>query len=100
MRASYINMRKLLWLGVLSVAGLCGQPKPDPDVLLFAEGERLTGHFVKSAGASLTFHSDTLGDITVDWSKVKELQSSAKVAVIPKNEMLRRRADASTIPQG
>jgi hypothetical protein len=36
----------------------------------------------------------------VDWSKVKELQSSAKVAVIPKNEMLRRRADASTIPQG
>jgi Protein of unknown function, DUF481 len=100
MRASYINMRKLLWLGVLSVAGLCGQPKPDPDVLLFADGERLTGKFVKSAGASLTFHSDALGDITVDWSKVKELQSSAKVAVIPKNVTLRRRADASSIPQG
>jgi|SRR5580698_339298 Protein of unknown function, DUF481 len=110
-------MRKLLtllWLCLLGVAGLSGQPggqakpeqakpdqaKPDPDVLLFLDGERLTGHFVKSAGSSLTFHSDSLGDITVDWSKVKELQSSAKVAVIPKNAKLRRRADGSGIPQG
>ena len=76
-------MRKLLtllWLCLLGVAGLSGQPggqakpeqakpdqaKPDPDVLLFLDGERLTGHFVKSAGSSLTFHSDSLGDITVD----------------------------------
>jgi Protein of unknown function, DUF481 len=94
----------LLWLGAIGVAGLHGQPagppKPDADVLLFADGERLTGHFVKSAGSSLTFKSDALGEITVDWSKVKELQSSAKVAVIPKNVRLRKRADASTIPQG
>jgi hypothetical protein len=86
------------------VVGLRGQPaapaKPDPDVLLFTDGERLTGHFVKSSGASLTFKSDTLGDITVDWSKVKELQSSAKVAVIPKGVRLRKRADAATIAQG
>jgi hypothetical protein len=96
----------LLWLSLLGVTGLRSQPaapanaKPDADVLLFLDGERLTGHFVKSAGSSLTFHSDTLGDITVDWSKVKELQSSAKVAVLPKNVMLRKRADASSIPQG
>jgi hypothetical protein len=104
-------MRKLLtllWLCLLGLTVLRGQPaaqakpdvKPDADVLLFLDGERLTGHFVKSAGSSLTFHSDTLGDITVDWSKVKELQSSAKVAVIPKNVKLRRRADGSSIPQG
>ena len=94
----------LLWMGVLGVGGLCAQPvvppKPDPDVLLFMDGERLTGHFVKSAGPSLTFHSDSLGDITVDWSKVKELQTSAKVAVIPKNVTLRKHSDGSSIPQG
>jgi hypothetical protein len=101
-----LNMRvlPLLWLCLLGVTGLRGQPagqaKPNADVLLFLDGERLTGHFVKSAGSSLTFHSDALGDITVDWSKVKELQSSAKVAVLPKNAMLRKRADASSIPQG
>jgi hypothetical protein len=94
----------LFWLGVFGVAGLraqpAGQAKPDPDVLLFTDGERLTGHFVKSAGPSLTFKSDALGEITVDWSKVKELQSSAKVAVLPKNARLRKRADAASIPQG
>jgi hypothetical protein len=86
------------------VLGLHGQPaapaKPDPDVLLFNDGEKLTGHFVKSSGASLTFKSDALGEITVEWSKVKELQSSAKVAVIPKGVRLRKRKDASTIAQG
>jgi len=86
------------------VVGLRGQPappaKPEPDVLLFTDGERLTGHFVKSSGASLTFKSDALGEITVDWSKVKELQSSAKVAVIPKGVRLRKREDSATIPQG
>ena len=95
------NTTWLLGLSLLGVAGLGGQPaKPEADVLLFADGERLTGHFVKSSGSSLTFKSDALGEITVDWSKVKELQSSAKVAVIPKGVRLRKRADASTIAQG
>src|SRR5580704_4015281 len=89
-----------LFLGLIGVSLLSGQPKPDADVLLFTDGERLTGHFVKSTGSSLTFKSDSLGDITVDWTKVKELQSSAKVAVIPKGVRLRKRADAASIPQG
>ncbi len=87
----------LTWLA----AGLqADEPKPGTDVLLFADGERLTGHFVKSTGSSLTFKSDALGEITVDWSKVKELQSSAKVAVIPKSVRLRKPVDAASIPQG
>ena len=72
--------------------------RPDADVLLFTDGEKLTGHFVKSAGASLTFKSDALGEITVDWSKVKELQTSAKVAVISlERELAWRRFNASCI---
>lgn len=99
-------MRIAVFLGVtlcLTVAELSvcyGQAKPDPDVLLFTDGERLTGHFVKSSGSSLTFKSDALGDITVNWNKVKELQTSVKVAVIPKGVHLRRKEDAATIPQG
>lgn len=76
------------------------EPKPASDVVLFTDGERLTGHFVKSAGKSLTFKSDALGDVTVDWSKVKELQTDLKVAVIPKGVRLRRREAAADIPQG
>jgi hypothetical protein len=86
------------------ISGLWGQPaspaKPGPDVLLFMDGERLTGQFVKASGSSLTFKSEALGEITVDWSKVKELQSSVKVAVIPKGLRLRKPGDAANIAKG
>ena len=46
---------------------------------------------------SATFKSDALGEVTVDWSKVKELQIAQAFAVIPKGvdieeevEILRR----------
>src|SRR5579863_6558064 len=99
-----LQYRWTLGIAVWCSAALFGQPsappKPGPDVLLFTDGERLTGHFVKSSGSSLTFKSDALGDITVDWMKVKELETSAKVAVIPKGARIRKPDDAAGIPQG
>ncbi|HTW65397.1 MAG TPA: DUF481 domain-containing protein [Bryobacteraceae bacterium] len=97
---SWLANGGLVWIALLAGGSLRAQTKPGPDVLLFNDGERLTGHFVKSSGTNVTFKSDALGDLTVDWSKVKELESSAKVAVIPKNVKLRKRSNASTIPQG
>ncbi|HEX5226896.1 MAG TPA: DUF481 domain-containing protein [Bryobacteraceae bacterium] len=99
-------MQRLLCVGI-ACTGLAWadqpapeQPKPGPDILLFADGERLTGHFVKSTDAAVTFHSDALGDVTVDWAKVKELTSAEKVAVIPKHVRIRRPSDAGAIAQG
>jgi hypothetical protein len=40
------------------------------------------------------------GEITVDWSKVKELRSSQEYAVIPKDVKITRHPDTSKIPQG
>jgi len=72
----------------------------EPDVIVFNNGDKLAGHFVKSTGASVTFKSDMLGDVTVDWSKVKELRTSAKVAVLRKGVKLTKHDDGSKIPQG
>jgi Protein of unknown function, DUF481 len=97
------RLRRCFALAALAwgASGLFGQPPAaPPDVLLFTDGERLTGHFVKATGSTLTFHSDALGDLTVDWQKVKELTSTAKVAVIPKGVRIRNPADATSIPQG
>src|SRR4051794_29279591 len=60
-------------------------PKPVPDVLVFENGDRLTGQFERSNGASVAFKADMAGEITVDWTKVKELHTSRQFAVIPKN---------------
>ena len=112
LRSMFSRLRKhvklqtviFLWFGMLPlkviIAQAQAQPQPATDVLLFTDGERLTGHFLRSSGASVTFKSDALGEITVDWSKVKELESSARVAVIPKGVRIRKPSEAANIPEG
>ena len=75
-------------------------PQPGPDVITLASGEKLTGHFVRSTGSNVTFKSDGLGEVTIDWSKVRSLQTTAKVAVIGKDVKLRKKHLPSNVPQG
>jgi hypothetical protein len=96
------NFIQIVSLGLLvGSPSLFGQAKTaEPDVIVFTNGDKLVGHFVKSTGASVTFKSDMLGDVTVDWSKVKELHTDAKVAILRKGVKLRKNDDPSKIPQG
>jgi uncharacterized protein DUF481 len=73
---------------------------PGPDSIVFINGDKLVGHFISSSGSSVKFKSDVLGDIAVDWSKIKELHSASKVAVIRKGVKLDKHSDPSTVPQG
>ena len=89
--------------GILAVSqALAGQTgsKPEPDVLLFVNGEKLIGHLERATDKTVTFKSDMAGEVTVDWSKVKELHSSQPFAVVPKNVTLHTHQDTSNIPQG
>jgi len=75
-------------------------PKPQPDTLILTDGEKLIGQFLRSTGTSLVFKSDLAGEVTVDWSKVQELQSTNKFAVIEKGVQLRNKEDVGSVPQG
>jgi hypothetical protein len=72
----------------------------EPDVLIFTNGEKLIGHLKRSNGTSVTFKSDSAGEVKVDWSKVKEFHSSQRFAVIKKDLQIHKHLDPSTIPQG
>ena len=75
----------------LTPAGLRAQAaKPEPDTVVFPNGEKLIGHFESFTGGTAKFKSDTLGEITIDLSKVQELHTSEKFAVINKNVKLAR----------
>jgi len=74
--------------------------KPGSDVIVFTNGDQLAGHFVRSTGSSVTFKSDALGDLTIDWKIVKELRTSEKVAVIRKGVKLRKHQDTAAVPEG
>ncbi len=84
---------------------LCAQaPKsastPGSDVLIFVDGEKLIGHVESATATSVVFKSDMAGELTVEWSKIQELRSPQKFAVIPKDVKLRRSEDTSKIAQG
>jgi hypothetical protein len=90
------------WLTALT--SLYGQTKsdskPEPDVLIFTNGDKLTGHLVRSAGDKVTFSSEMAGEITVEWKKIQELHSSEKYAVIRKGVQLRKNESEEKVPSG
>ncbi|MCU1321902.1 MAG: hypothetical protein JWM43_1551 [Acidobacteriaceae bacterium] len=59
--------------------------KPAPDVLVFTNGDQLTGKLIRGVGDSVVFSSDMAGEITVPLAKVKELRSVSNFAVLRKN---------------
>jgi hypothetical protein len=86
---------------LLSCAGLHAQAsKPDPDVVIFPNGEKVIGHFESFIGGAAKFKSDALGEITIDLSKVQELHTSQKFAVIAKNVKLAKGERDGQIPRG
>jgi hypothetical protein len=74
--------------------------KPEPDVVVFPNGEKVIGHFESFMGGTAKFKSDTLGEITIDLSKVQELHTSEKFAVIGKNVKLAKNERDGQIPLG
>ena len=90
-------MRRLATLLVLLAATASAQT---PDVLIFTNGDQLTGHLTASAGGNITFHSDMAGDVTVPFAKIKELRTgdkSAQFAVLRKGVPVNKHTPA---PEG
>ena len=59
-------------------------PKPPPDVIVFTNGDQLTGQLERGVGNSIVFKSDVAGEITVSLDKVKSLRASGSFAVLGK----------------
>ena len=74
--------------------------KAPPDVVIFTNGDQLTGSFVREVGGTVTFHSDIVGDVTVPWSKIKELRTGSSMAVINKGVILKHGHIPAKLPIG
>jgi hypothetical protein len=64
--------------------------KPSPDVVIFKNGDQLTGTLERGEGNSVTFKSDLVGEVTISMDKVKELRSGGSFAVLKKDEKITR----------
>jgi Protein of unknown function, DUF481 len=84
----------------LDGAGAKDEPKPTPDVIIFLNGDQLSGTLVREVGGTVTFHNDIVGDINVSWDKIKELRTANKFVVLDKSVSPDKRQLPANIPQG
>jgi hypothetical protein len=64
--------------------------KPMPDVIVFTNGDQLTGTLERATGDSFVFKSDVVGEVTVSADKIKELHAGGKFVALKKNEKITR----------
>ncbi len=71
-----------------------------PDVIVFANGDQLTGKFLRSLGGNAIFHSDIVGEITVKWDKIKAIRSKSMFVVLQKGFLPGHRTLPPHLPEG
>jgi len=70
--------------------GQSSAAKPAPDVIVFTNGDQLTGTLERAAGDSFVFKSDVVGEVTVSADKIKELHAGGKFVALKKGEKITR----------
>lgn len=103
----------LIVLLVLAATGICNAetlfgaqppkkdaPKAPPDVIVFTNGDQLSGTFIREVGGTVTFHSDIVGDVNISWDKIKELRTKTKMAVLEKSVSLEKKKLPPNLPEG
>lgn len=78
--------------GLLSLPAIAQQKPaaPPPDVVIFKNGDKLTGALEREIGGNLIFKSDSVGEVTVSMDKVKELHTNGNFVVLKKDEKITR----------
>jgi len=64
--------------------------KPAPDVIVFTNGDQLTGTLERATGDSFVFKSDMAGEVTISADKIKELHAGGKFVALKKDEKITR----------
>ncbi len=71
-----------------------------PDVLVFSNGDRLTGQLEKVQGGNIFFKSDTAGEVQVAPAKIRQLVAHEDFAIIETGAKIRRRRANPQVPRG
>jgi len=86
-------------LAVASVPSAYAADAAKPDVLVFSNGDTLTGKLDHESDGTVFFKSDNAGTMQVKWDKLKSLHTATPFAVIENGVDLRRH-DLDHVPTG
>ena len=85
---------------VRSASAADSGPAPRPDVLVFSNGDRLTGQMERVANGKVYFKSGAVGELQVPWNKIKDLRAKGPFAVISTRTRVHRGRPNPQVPQG
>jgi len=96
-------MKRMRWWMVLAVCAAAvaaraedkakdDKVKPQPDVVVFTNGDQLSGTLERGVGDTIVFKSDVAGELTLPLAKIKELRSTGSYAVLRKSRPVERKA--------
>ncbi len=60
------------------------KPEGPKEILIFKNGDQITGKLLNSTGTKIKFDSEVAGEITIPLEKIKELKSDRPFAIVPK----------------
>ena len=98
MRPHILAIKSLVAFSVL--AGLLGMQTtataqtpapPTPDVVIFTNGDQLSGSILRGVGDSIVLKSDVVGEVNIPLDKVKEIRSTSKFAILAKGAPVNRK---------
>jgi hypothetical protein len=93
-------MRIFFAVLLLSSAALTFAQQKEPDVLVFTNGDKLTGTLERAVGDSVVFKSDMAGELTIPYSKIKELNTHQAFAIVEKGKRITPKTLDSEVPHG
>ena len=85
MRRNLLSALSFLSCMPIALAQKPAPPKPS-DVLIFANGDQLTGKLERIEAGDIVFSSDMAGELKIAVDKVKELRSGAQFALLRKGD--------------
>ncbi len=71
-----------------------------PDVIVFTNGDQLTGKLLRVVEDTVTFHSDIAGDVSVKRDKVKSIRTAQQFAVLRKGQKVGPKTPPAGVPRG
>ena len=90
----------LLPVGIVAPTHAADVVKPKPDVLVFLNGDRLTGKLDYEADGTVVFKSENAGTVKVPWNKLKSLHTGTPFAVIERGALVGRKKVNPDVPIG
>ena len=105
---NFLKPRRRVHTAIAIAMMLCAQAFPlrlaaqaataTPDVLVLSNGDTLHGKLVNAIDGKVTFHSDPLGDVTLEWDKIKELHTSGNFADLQQEHENSRKEERRIAP--